>query len=246
MLFAAIAVFVAASAQETTPPTFRGATTQRYMAHLKAEVVKLAVAKEIAAESISPEIVVKLTIGKDGSVEKLLFLDITSEGKDFRNVDPATPATRELVTEAVGNLGAWTPAVENGQPVVFSWALQMSIPVRDIAKQLDKEPLLFMGKDPGESLHPWVAERMGKDNYFIAKGIGGVVWVRIYIEPDGRVSEVEVLETPNKKLSDEVVRVINKTKGKWTPRRVDGVPQRTVYEYGINTDVSDPQLRIVD
>jgi len=31
-----------------------------------------------------------------------------------------------------------------------------------------------------------------------------------------------------------MIRVIRSSKGKWTPRKVRGVPQRTAYEYRVN------------
>ncbi len=44
----------------------------------------------------------------------------------------------------------------------------------------------------------------------------------------------EVIKSPDEKLSREMIRVIRSSKGKWTPRKVRGVPQRTAYEYGVN------------
>ena len=58
--------------------------------------------------------------------------------------------------------------------------------------------------------------------------------VRFYIEPDGKITIGEVIKSPDEKLSREMIRVIRSSKGKWTPRKVRGVPQRTAYEYGVN------------
>ena len=44
----------------------------------------------------------------------------------------------------------------------------------------------------------------------------------------------EVIKSPDEKLSREMIRVIRSSKGKWTPRKVRGVPQRTAYEYRVN------------
>lgn len=69
---------------------------------------------------------------------------------------------------------------------------------------------------------------------FTEKGVEGVVHVRFYIEPDGRIAIGEVVQSPDERLTKEVLRVIRSSKGKWTPRKVRGVPQRTAYEYGVN------------
>lgn len=42
------------------------------------------------------------------------------------------------------------------------------------------------------------------------------------------------MQSPDERLTKEVLRVIRNSKGKWTPRKVRGVPQRTVYEYRVN------------
>ena len=74
------------------------------------------------------------------------------------------------------------------------------------------------------------------DGRFIGRGAKGegVVRVRFYIEPDGKITIGEVIKSPDEKLSREMIRVIRSSKGKWTPRKVRGVPQRTAYEYGVN------------
>ena len=68
----------------------------------------------------------------------------------------------------------------------------------------------------------------------VEKGVEGVVHVRFYIEPDGRIAIGEVVQSPDERLTKEVLRVIRSSKGKWTPRKVRGVPQRTAYEYRVN------------
>ena len=74
----------------------------------------------------------------------------------------------------------------------------------------------------------------GGEDRFSSRGVAGLVHVRFYIEPDGKVTIGEVLSSPDEKLAREVIRVIRASKGHWVPRRVRGVPQRTAYEYRIN------------
>ena len=58
--------------------------------------------------------------------------------------------------------------------------------------------------------------------------------MRFYIEPDGRITIDKVIQSPDEKLSKELIRAIRSSKGKWTPRKVRGVPQRTAYDYRVN------------
>ena len=80
----------------------------------------------------------------------------------------------------------------------------------------------------------------GKQSPFVGRydaryaKVGGVVRVKFYIEPTGRVVIGEVLQSPDEQLTKEVLRAIRASKGKWTPRKVDGVPQRTAYEFRCN------------
>lgn len=70
--------------------------------------------------------------------------------------------------------------------------------------------------------------RLRYDGRFTGRGAKGegVVRVRFYIEPDGKITIGEVIKSPDEKLSREMIRVIRSSKGKWTPRKVRGVPQR--------------------
>ena len=138
------------------------------------------------------------------------------------------------MTEALGHLEAWTPARKDGLPVSYTWRLTMRLPVEKIAKRQEADPLLFMGGDPDETFHAWARVRLRYDERFSSRGVAGLVHVRFYIEPDGKVTIGEVLSSPDEKLAREVIRVIRASKGHWVPRRVRGVPQRTAYEYRIN------------
>ena len=112
--------------------------------------------------------------------------------------------------------------------------MTIRIPVEKIRRAQDADPLLFMGENPDENFHAWAKMRIRYDGRFTEKGVEGVVHGRFYIEPDGRIALGEVVQSPDERLTKEVLRVIRSSKGKWTPRKVRGVPQRTAYEYRVN------------
>lgn len=223
------------AAQEVTPPKYNGADMQYYMGRLVGESVKIAEEEFVPAGELSPEVIVRCTIDTLGRAAEWRFLDNTLEGNDFRDLPPATPRTRELLMQAAARLGGWAPAVEQGQPIVYRTTMRLRIPVEKIAAKQEGDPLLFLGMDPKKSFHPWASNRIrfGSDE-FAKKADDGVAHVRFYIEPDGRITIGEVVKAPTEKLGKEVARIIRSSKGKWTPRKVRGVPQRTAYDYRIN------------
>ena len=205
-----------------------------FMARLIGETEKIVDAAQIPAAELSSQVVVGFTVDETGNVMQWRFLDRTCAGKDSVGVEPATPRTREAMTEALGRLEKWTPAMKDGKPTTYSWRLTMRLPVEKIAKRQEADPLLFMGGDPDETFHEWARVRLRYDERFSSRGVAGLVHVRFYIEPDGKVTIGEVLSSPDEKLAREVIRVIRASKGHWVPRRVRGVSQRTAYEYRIN------------
>ena len=92
--------------------------------------------------------------------------------------------------------------------------------------------LLFQGEDPNTNFFEWVRTRVRYDDRF--RNVGGVVHVRFYVEPDGKITIGDVVESPDERLTKEVIRVIRNSRGEWTPRKVRGVPQRTAYQFRCN------------
>lgn len=221
------------AAQQLVPPRFQGSDAQRFMARLLGEAEKIVIEKEVPAEDLSPRVAVRFRVDTAGTVTDWRFLDNTCEGADRREVEPASEATRSLLTEALSRLEPWTPATEAGRPVPYTWRLTMRLPVEKIAAAQDPDPLLFEGQDPDKSFFEWARIRIRYDQRYEGRG-EGVVHVRFWVEPDGRITIDRVLRTPDEKLAREVVRVIRNSRGKWTPRKVRGVPQRTAYVLRIN------------
>ena len=137
-----------------------------FMARLIGETEKIVDAAQIPAAEFSSQVVVGFTVDETGNVTQWRFLDNTCEGKDSVGVEPATPPTREAMTEALGRLEKWTPAMKDGKPTTYSWRLTMR--------------LRYDGRFTGRG----------------AKG-EGVVRVRFYIEPDGKITIGEVIKSPD-------------------------------------------------
>lgn len=219
-------------AQHVTPPRFDGAVVKVYMARLAAMAGAVAVEERIPADSLSAEVAVALRIDTLGRVVELRFLDNTCEGRDRVDLEPVTPRTREVVERAVGRMtGTWSPARRaDGLAVNYVQRLWFRLPLQRIEEQVNPDPLLFMGEVPGENFFRWVADRTGYHSYRFPT-TGGRVHIRFYVEADGRVTIDKVLRSPDERLTKRVIRAIRSSEGKWTPRKVDGVPQRTAYTF---------------
>lgn len=168
-----------------------------------------------------------------GQLSALRFCDNSCRGADSNDLAPATPRTRELVTAAFESIGGeWQPARTGDRTVPYTVRFRIRLPIGEIERAQNPDPLLFMGEDPAKSFYPWLRTRVRYDERFAQ--VGGRVHIRFFIEPDGAVTISEVVESPDEKLTKEVLRVIRNSRGKWTPRKEDGVPQRTPYELKVN------------
>jgi len=60
------------------------------------------------------------------------------------------------------------------------------------------------------------------------RGISGIVVLRYVIDKDGKIREIEVMQSVDDELDTEAIRVINKMK-QWVPGYKDGKPVRVEY-----------------
>lgn len=221
-----------ASAQQIVKPKFQGSDLQRFMTRLVGEMKRIALeAEDYPAEGFSDEIVFRCEVDTAGGFRIVRFLDDTCEGNDFRNVPPATLYTREATVQAATRLERWTPAVDaQGRPIVYPMTLRLSLPVRQIHAERSLKSgncVLFNGGDPNETFPNWLHPRTGDLAI-------GRYHVKIWIESDGSISEVETIEAPSDKAGRRFARIIRASSGKWSPERPDGTPTRSSYEYRLN------------
>lgn len=233
ILVAALLFCGAANAQPVEPPTFDGAIVKIFGARLTAEAKRVAIEKKYPYDELTELSCVAFLVDTMGQVSQWRFPDNTCKGRDSVGYAPASDATRRLLTEAFGNMaGKWQPARRGDRKVWFTVSMLIRLPLEAIAQALDPDPLLFQGENPDKSFVPWLRPRVRYDERF-AK-VGGKVHVRFFVEADGSISIDEVVESPDEKLTKEVLRVIRNSRGKWTPRKADGVAQRTPYEVRMN------------
>ena len=78
-----------------------------------------------------------------------------------------------------------------------------------------EEKASFMGGDEG-TFRNWVQQRVKYPAIAQENGIQGRVVLSFVIEKDGRLTNIQVLQTPDRSLSEEAIRVLNKSP-KWSP-----------------------------
>jgi protein TonB len=90
----------------------------------------------------------------------------------------------------------------------------------------------FMGGDLN-TFRAWVAQEFVIPAIAAENGIQGRVVVQFVIEKDGRLTNIEFLQSPDRVYEDEVRRVLNKSP-KWTPGRQRDAVVRVKYILPIN------------
>ena len=92
-----------------------------------------------------------------------------------------------------------------------------------IAEEMPK----FMGGDL-MAFRNWVQERLRYPTIAAENGISGRVTLTFVIEKDGSLTNIQVLQSPDRSLSDEAIRVLESSP-KWTPGKQRSTPVRVKY-----------------
>lgn len=79
-----------------------------------------------------------------------------------------------------------------------------------------------------EKFRAWVQSNVRYPQIAQENGIQGNVIIKFVVEPDGKLSRFEVLQTPDKSLSDAAIAVLQKSP-KWEPGRQRNKPVRCTY-----------------
>lgn len=90
----------------------------------------------------------------------------------------------------------------------------------------------FKGGDLN-AFRTWVQERLKYPVIAQENGIQGRVTLSFVVERDGTVTNIQVLATPDRSLSEEATRVIS-TSPKWTPGKQRGMAVRVKYNIPID------------
>lgn len=95
----------------------------------------------------------------------------------------------------------------------------------------------FMGGDLN-TFRNWVQGRVKYPSIAQENGIAGRVILEFVVEKDGTLTNIAVLKTPDRSLSDEAIRVL-KTSPKWTPAKMRNKPIRLKYTLPVEFRITD-------
>lgn len=99
---------------------------------------------------------------------------------------------------------------------------------------VDDEPFLSSEQMPIfqggglEKFRNWVQQNVKFPQFALMNGIQGRVTLTFVIERDGRLTDIQVLQSPDRSLSEEAIRVLSKSP-KWLPGLQQNTPVRVKY-----------------
>ena len=94
----------------------------------------------------------------------------------------------------------------------------------------------FQGGDLSK-FRNWVMQNVKYPQIALENGIQGNVVVKFVVEKDGKLSNIQVLQTPDKTLADAAVQVLQKSP-KWKPGKQRNKPVRVTYTLPVSFQIS--------
>ena len=154
-----------------------------------------------------------------GAVQKAEFTGSTSAQQKAETpsvaAHPSVTAQERPATE--GDFAEFNEHVEPVQTV--------PVPKEEVVKE--ETPFLcaetlprFQGKDL-HAFRTWVQKRVRHPKLALINGVPGRVVVSFVIDTTGRLTQIQVLQTPDRSLTEEVVRVLKRSP-RWEPGRRNG------------------------
>lgn len=95
----------------------------------------------------------------------------------------------------------------------------------------------FQGGDLN-TFRKWVQDNVRFPQIALENGIQGRVTLTFVIEKDGRLTNIQVLQTPDRSLSEEAIRVLNKSP-KWSPGKQRNQTVRVKYTLPVDFRVAN-------
>ena len=220
-------------------PMFQGGDLNTFRGWVQPRIEYPAEAKE---KNIQGRVVLSFVIETDGSVSDIQVLQ--SPGKLL-----ADEACRVVASSPAG---AWSPGEQRGRKVRVKYTLPVDFRTTPEAKKAavtaadDDEPFLiveampmFRGGDIN-NFRKWIQMQIKYPAEAMQKNIQGRVIASFVVETDGSLKEIQILQSPDKLLTDEARRVIGSAPaGDWKPGMQRGQAVRVKYTLPIDFYLQD-------
>lgn len=207
-------------------PEFPGGLTQLFK-----EIEKnIQYPADALARQAHGKVVVQFIIEPDGHITNAHALN---------NADTSLS---KAAAQAISNLPAWKPGMHNGQPVrvLSTIPVNFSFPGPVGLNPADGKGPIYSSvphsaQFPGglTAFGNFLAKTMRYPVYARKHNVEGRVIITFIVEPDGSLSNIHVLSSPEDDLSEEAIRVIG-VSPLWIPGTLDGKPVRQQYTVPIN------------
>ena len=157
------------------------------------------------------KLILRFVVGKDGRVTP-------APKPKYRDED----ALEQTVRQAIAAAPAWTPATIDGERVRFGVSMPVAFgPGAAGAEYSDKDAYRVV-----EVMPKFFGVRYPSD--MLKRGVQGRVVAAFVVDKEGRITMVEILESPHPQFSEAVARVLGRAP-RWTPGRQDGALVRVEY-----------------
>jgi len=170
---------------------------------------------------IQGKVIVGFTVQKDGSI-----VDV----KALRS--PSGVLAKEAV-RVVSLMPKWKPGKLNGEPV----AVRFTLPIHF---QLIGEPELKAEypEFPGgmEKMYQFISDNFNYSEQVQQDNISDRVMIQFIVQKDGSIKDINVLNSPNELLSEEMIRIV-KSMPNWIPGKKEGNPVNAKCEFPIDFTV---------
>ena len=211
-------------------PTFRNGNLDTFRKWVQGEIKYPA---EAVQKNIQGRVVVSFVVEPDGSLGNIQLLQAPDKllADEARRVIASSPA------------GDWSPGMQRGEKVRVKYTLPVDFRLPDGNGKLPgptapdgDEPFLIAETMPTfqngdiNNFRKWVQMQVRYPAEAMKNNIQGRVITSFVIERDGSISNIQVLQAPDKLLADEARRVIETSPaGAWSPGRQRGQAVRVKF-----------------
>ena len=211
-------------------PTFRKGNLDTFRKWVQGEIKYPA---EAVQKNIQGRVVVSFVVEPDGSLGDIQLLQAPDKllADEARRVIETSPA------------GDWSPGMQRGEKVRVKYTLPVDFRLPDGNGKLPgptapdgDEPFLIAETMPTfqsgdiNNFRKWVQMQVRYPAEAMKNNIQGRVITSFVIERDGSISNIQVLQAPDKLLADEARRVIETSPaGAWSPGRQRGQAVRVKF-----------------
>lgn len=195
-------------------------------------IVALAVVIVMFSVSQREKVVAELDLG--GIAEEIEVIDVTQE-KEPETV-PVQQQTVAVITDILNVVRNDTKIETQFTFIEDFGADDLNIvPIETGTEEIEEETIFivadqkptFQGGDLNV-FRNWVQARLTYPALAQENGIQGTVTLSFVVEKDGTLTNIKVLKSPDKTLSDEAVKILSRSP-KWEPARQRDMPVRFSY-----------------